>query len=218
MSFKRTLAAGVAVSALTLLATGAQAANITLYNTGVGATGTPLAEGAADTHWVVNPLTNPTTPVVYDHPAYLVPTDARFIAVQSNGGYVVNPNTFTQTFSLAGFNAATATLSGKFEADNYASVYLNGHLISQDIQDTVYPNFQSFTDFSASSADFVSGLNTLSFVVTDTGPPAAFAVSQLVGTASAVPEPAIWATMLMGMFGLGSVLRINRRKPAFAAV
>jgi hypothetical protein len=147
-----------------------------------------------------------------------VPTDARFIAAQNGGGYVVNPNTFTQTFSLAGLNAATATLSGLFEADNFASVYLNGHLLAQDIQGTFYENFQSFTSFAATSADFVSGLNTLSFVVTDTGPPAAFAVSNLVGSASAVPEPAVWATLLMGLFGMGAVLRADRRKQVLTAV
>ena len=196
-------------------AASAHAATITgLWNTGVDALGNPLAEGAPDLHYLVN---GSPTPFVYDHPSYLVPSDARFIAVQPNGGYVNPVNTFSLTFSLAGLNAATAQLSGFFESDNYASVYLNGHFLTQDIQATVVSNFQSYTPFSAGSSDFVAGLNTLSFVVTDTGPPSAVLVRGLTGTANAsgaVPEPAAWALMLVGFGGLGAALRARRK--AFA--
>jgi len=34
---------------------------------------------------------------------------------------------------------------------------------------------------------------------------------------AAVPEPAAWALMLTGFFGMGAVLRSNRRKAVFAA-
>ena len=85
--------------------------------------------------------------------------------------------------------------------------------MSQDIQSTVFSNFQSLTGFSATGADFVSGINHLSVVVTDTGPPSAFAISGLSGTADfagGVPEPTTWALMLGG-FGLaGAALRRRR--------
>jgi hypothetical protein len=207
------------VLALTLLgAAGAQAATITgLFNTGVDGTGTPLAEGATDTHYLVN---GTGSPVVYDHPSYVLTPDARFIAVSAGGAYTLNPNTFSLTFDLTGFNVATAQLSGNFESDNYASVFLNGTLIAQDLQFTTVTNFQSLTPFSASSAAFVAGLNTLSFVVTDTGPPSAFLVSGLSGTADlagGVPEPASWALMLIGFGGLGTAIRSQRKPTAVAA-
>lgn len=37
------------------------------------------------------------------------------------------------------------------------------------------------------------------------------------GLAIAVPEPAAWGMMLLGLAGLGGVLRANRRKPSLAA-
>jgi hypothetical protein len=185
-----------------------------LFDTGVDGSGTPLAEGATDTHYVLN---GTSSPFVYDHPAYLVPADARFIAAQVGGGYTVNPNTYTLTFDLTGLKASTASLSGNFEADNYGSIYLNGNLIGQDIQATVYSNFQSYTAFSASGADFVSGVNTLTFVINDTGAPSAFAVSSLSGTASAVPELSTWGMMLAGFAGLG-LAGYRRKISAFTAV
>jgi hypothetical protein len=203
--------AGIALAAASLLATGAHAAAITgLFDTGVDAGGTPLAEGATDTHWVLN---GAASPVVYDHPSYLLTSDARFIAQAADGSYTSNPNTYTLTFDLTGLNAATAQLSGNFEADNFASVFLNGNLLAQDLQGTFFSNFQSLTPFSSGAGNFVAGLNTLSFVVTDTGPPSAFLVSGLAGTADVgggVPEPASWGLMLVGFGGLGAALRRRR--------
>jgi hypothetical protein len=207
----------VAIAALGLGATGAHAAQILgLYDTGVDDTGTPLAEGALDTHWTV---TGAAAPVVYDNAAYTVPSDARFIAQEAGGQYTTNPNTYSLTFSLDGLNAATAQLSGMFEADNYATVFLNGHQLAQDVQGTDTANFQSLTAFSATSADFVSGANVLSVVLTDTGPPSAVLISGLSGTADlagAVPEPAAWTLMIAGFGATGSMLR-RRRQAALAA-
>jgi hypothetical protein len=213
----RLLLAAVAAVALAGAASAASAtpAVITgLFDTGVDALGNPLADGSLDTHWVLN---GTGTPVVYTNPAYLLTSDARFIAAQADGGYVVNPNTYSLTFTLVGLNPSSASLSGFFESDNFATGFLNGPQIVQDVQATVFSNFQSLTPFSAPSADFVSGLNTLSFVVTDTGPPSALLVSGLGGTAntSGTPEPASWALMLLGFGGLGAALRAQRR-PATA--
>ena len=191
----------------------AQAATVAipgLYNTGVDSSGTPLGDGAADPHYVLNVG---DTPVVYDNPNYNVPGDARFIGAQVGGGYTVNPNTYTLTFSLTGLQASTAQLSGNFEADNYGSIYLNTKLLAEDVQGTTLANFQSFTPFSAGPGSFNTGLNTLTFVITDTGPPSAFAVSGLTGTASAAPEASTWAMLLLGFAGLG-IAGLRRRNAA----
>ena len=174
-----------------------------LYNTGVDDYGSPLADGATDKHYFVDGTGVPT---VYENGHYFLPGDAGFIGVEPDGEYATPANTFTLTFSLAGLQASTAQLSGGFEADNYGSVYLNGHLLVQDYQGSSVTNFEALTSFFAGSADFKSGLNTLSFAITDLGPPSGLLVSDLSGTAdvaSGVPEASTWAMMLLGFSSLG---------------
>jgi hypothetical protein len=211
----RLLLTGAALATVSMAAS-AHGATITgLWNTGVDALGNPLADGSLETHYLLN---GAPSPFVYTHPAYIVEPDAKFIAANANGGYTTNPNTFSLTFSLAGLNASTAQLSGFFAADNFASIFLNGHLLAQDNQATDPANFQSLTAFSSGSGNFVAGLNTLSLVVTDTGPPSAGLIRGLTGSADllrGVPEPAAWTLMLVGFGALGAALRSRK---ALAAV
>ena len=211
----RLFLAGAAMATTSLTAAGAQAATITgLFSTGVDGSGNVLAEGASEQHYTVD---GAMVPVLFNNPSYVAQPGAAFIAVQADGGFTNPVNTYSLTFDLTGLNAATAQLAGNFEADNFATVFLNGHQIGQDVQSTVVSNFQTPTAFSATSADFVSGLNTLTFTVTDTGPPSALMVSDLTGTADAVPEPASWAIMLVGFGSLGVAMRTRRSKVAATA-
>jgi hypothetical protein len=208
------LLAGAAMAMTSLTAAGAQAAAITgLFSTGVDASGTVLPEGASEEHYTVD---GSNAPFLYNNPAYVAQPGAAFIAVQADGGYTNPVNTYSLTFDLTGLNAATAQISGKFEADNFATVFLNGVQIGQDDQATVFSNFQSPTAFGATSG-FVAGKNILTFTVTDTGPPSALLVSDLTGTANAVPEPASWAMMLVGFGGLGVAMRRRRTTRAATA-
>ena len=211
----RLLLVTAALAALSFAASAQAATLLGLWNTGVDALGNPLPDGALDTHYLLN---GAPAPVVYTHPAYLTDPNAKFIAAQPDGGYSQNPNTFSLNFLLTGFDISTAALSGFFAADNFASIFLNGHLLAQDNQATDPANFQTLTPFSSGAGNFVVGLNTLSLVVTDTGPPSAGLITGLHGTAnltSVVPEPAAWALMLVGFGGLGAALRARRQ--AFAA-
>jgi hypothetical protein len=195
------LIAGVAVPAQAVTISG-------LYNTGVDASGNKLADNdAAEIHYLVN---GSATAVTYTHPAYLVASDGVFISASSGGGYSVNPNNYTLTFDLTGLQAKTATISGNFAADNYASVYLNGTLIAAQPAATIFENFQQLTSFSANSG-FLAGINTLRFEVTDTGPPSALLVSGITGSALAVPEPAEWA-LLIGGFAFAGLAARRRRQ------
>jgi hypothetical protein len=205
----------LAASAIALVTLGVGAANATtivsipgLYNTDASL----AADGATDAHWTVNG--GPA--IVYNNPAYLTDAHARFIAAQAGGGYTLNPNSYDLTFDLTGLIPSTASLSGSYAGDNWADVYLNGNLIAQQPHETIYPNFQSLSTFSISGADFVNGVNTLEFVVEDTGAPSALLVTNLVGTASAVPEPAAWTMLLFGFFGIGSLVRAARRRETAA--
>ena len=134
------------------------------------------------------------------------------------GGYTDPVNTYTLSFDLSGYNVSTASLSGEFAADNFGTVELNGHLLTS-LSDTLYENFEQLHPFTASAADFVAGVNTLTFTITDTGPPSAFMVANLAGTADilgCVPEPATWAMFLAGFFGLGVMARARKGSVASA--
>jgi hypothetical protein len=107
-----------AAAILTLLA-GLTAASVAtaapisgLFNTDASL----AADGAVDPHW----LANSGSAYVYNHPAYLIDPNARFIAVTPGGGYSSATNTYTLSFDLTGFNPLTASLSGGFAGDNWA--------------------------------------------------------------------------------------------------
>ncbi len=183
-----------------------------LYNTGVDDSGAKLADaGATDTHYVLNGGAA-GSPVTYQDGAYVVAPDAVFIAAQSDGGYTVQPNIYTLTFTATG-DLSSAALSGKWAVDNFGTIDLNGHQISS-IPDN--GTFGSLHGFSAPSADFLPGTNTLQINVGDSGPPSAFVISGLqAGAAGAVPEPATWAMTILGLFGAGAMLR-RRHRPALS--
>ena len=223
------LIAAAAVAAI-VLASGAHATSIPgLYNTGVTNTGTVLAKnGDTDSHWTITPAntgvtSNATTYNVDPNGStYVNTTDAAWLGVSGGG----NQNyTYSLSFDLTGLDAATASLSGLFAVDNEASIFLNGHLIGSFLADhdgsqNSYDAFQSLHAFSASAADFVSGINTLTFLVTDYDAPSALVVSGLGGTAAhlgggdhdsgAVPESATWAMMLAGFGMTGAAMRRSR--------
>ena len=225
---------GVVGMTAILCAAAADSATITgLYNTGVDDGGTVLAQGVADPHYVLAGGTATT----YNIGSYVQAADATYIAADAgvlpglaadvpdqDATYIAgdaggsqastNPAIYTLTFSLAGLDPNSASISGLFSADNHATAYLNGTQIAHT--DT----FSSFTSFSATSG-FLAGANTLSFSVLDDGAPSAFEVSALHGTASlpsaaAVPEPATWA-MMLGGFGLvgGAMRRRQRARVSF---
>lgn len=212
------------VVAMGLASMGAQAAAISgLKNTGAG-----LAVDAQDTNYALTSTTaaagslgaygyvteNGSFPLAGNWmpndttSSWLTPTanQARTYDASSNGTY-----TWTTTFDLTGFDATTASLTGRFAADNSAIAYLNG------VQIGTSSGFTSFSAFSASS-NFVAGVNTLSFVVTNlrqagnnpTGIRVEF-LSSDVTAVTAVPEADTYAMM---MAGLGLMGLIARRKKA----
>ena len=213
---KRTIiAAAAAIAAIS----SAHAASINgLVNTGVG------ANGAADSHYSLTAVSSDTTlnstaPIItLDNTWPINPWLAndgvsKWITPTASQGQSFDANvngsyTYTLSFDLTGYNAASAAFTGRFAADNAAVIKLNGQEIATG------SGFTSWTDFAASSG-FHTGVNTLDFVVSNwalssgnpTGLRVEFASSSI---AAAVPEPSSYAMLLAGGALLGVVGR--RRK------
>jgi hypothetical protein len=183
--------------------TPAYAADIsTLYGTG------QAASDGSDLHWT---LAGGTAYVVTNVNSAWTPntTASGWISSVADGYTSVAPITYTYstTFSLAGLNASTASLSGVFAADDNASIYLNGIEIAAQ-----GGTYGSTTAFSSTTGDFVAGTNTLTFVTINSGGGPAGLDVAVSGTASAVPEPATWAMMLLGFGMIGMAVRSRRRQ------
>jgi hypothetical protein len=120
-----------------------------------------------------------------------------------------NTYTWHLGFDLSGYDAASASFSGRFAADNAATVYLNGHALA-----TTYGfGNASWASLSASSY-FLSGANSLDFVVTNYaqngGNPTGLRVEFGQSNVTAVPEPETYAMLMAGLLLVGAVAR--RRK------
>jgi hypothetical protein len=203
-----------AASILALAAAPAGAAVIsTLANTGVDAD-----TNGIDDSWTLNggsafigqPL-NPAWQANDASSSWLTPT--------ANGNADLDPNapglyTYSLTFSLAGFDPASASFSGRFAVDNAVDeIRLNGNLIGSG---GACCSFGSGGTFDALSG-FVAGDNTLTFTVRNfaqsSGNPSGVRVEFLQSSVSAVPEPATWA-LLIGGFGVIGAAARRRVRPA----
>lgn len=188
----------------------AQAATISsLYSTGAG-----LADGATDTNYTVTGPGISTTPaIVGRNPAWAANTSTSAWIGPTNGpsSAPVGDYVYTTTFNLTGFDASSAVIDGTWWTDNSGTnITLNGNNLGFTNTGFGSANASSFNIGSG----FVSGLNTLSFLVTNAGTtdnPTGIQV-QLAGTANlaatSVPEP---ADLLGTTLAFGSVVMLKRK-------
>jgi hypothetical protein len=135
---------------------------------------------------------------------WLTPTagEAQNFDPSSDGTY-----SWTLSFNLTGYDPASASFAGRWAADNYGVVKLNGTQIGSA------GGFANWSSFAANSG-FNAGVNTLEFLVTNTrlasGNPTGLRVEYLSSSVAAVPEPETYAMLMAGLGLLGAVAR--RRK------
>ena len=191
----------------------------TLYNTGVDSTGAALGDNAVDSHWVLGTAGATYTGAVngqFPIPPWLANTStSRWISPAPNAGnYDFDHNadgiyTYTETFSLAGYKASTASFTGRFASDNSVdSITLNGTTLAGS-----GGSFTSYQTFNSAGGTFNAGVNTLTFTVRNDANgsgsnPTGLRV-EVAGIAGAVPEPASWALLVVG-FGLVGVTARRR--------
>jgi hypothetical protein len=190
-----------------------------LFTTGVNDSGNALPLGSPDSHYtILETNTNPF--VLTDIPPIYVDNSSvsQWIWEKSNGQPTNVTRTFRTTFNLTGFNPSTALISGLWAADNVGvDILINGISTGNKIKplpQNLFSSFAGFTDFSITEG-FISGLNTLDFIVLDKGVISGFHVGEISGTADiseSVPEPtATLGLLALGTIGLGSAFKKQNR-------
>jgi uncharacterized repeat protein (TIGR01451 family) len=174
-----------------------------LFNTGVNNLGVLLADGTVDPHYTLTVSADPidigpsafvVTPNGFPFPPWLAQgPNSKWIApktdqtVGNNFGIYV----YRISFSLAGLDPATATVSGQYTTDNNGvDILINGTSTGQTTPLTAY---SAFFPFSITSG-FVAGVNTIDFVLfNDPGSPPGNNPTglrvEISGTAAPLPTP-----------------------------
>jgi hypothetical protein len=174
-----------------------------LFNTGVDNLGVLLANGTVDPHYALTMSADPidrgpsafvVTPNGFPFPPWIAQgPKSQWIAPKTDQrvGNNFGPYVYRITFSLAGLDPATATISGQYSTDNNGTdVRINGVITGQTTPLTAYT---AFFPLSITSG-FVAGVNTIDFFLfndpgsTSEDNPTGLRV-EISGTAAPLPTP-----------------------------
>lgn len=168
--------------------------------------------GAATVSTAATGLTPFTSPdgAVYQpgHDGGWVANDAVASWIWVAGAGINTPITLVYQFSLNGYQAATATLSGLISLDDVGTVKLNGTQIFADWapydHGSNWGTVQSYG--TTDSSLFLAGLNTLTFTITNSGGPGGLRATAMVeAEPGAVPVPAALPLLAGALGGLGAM-------------
>jgi len=221
--------------AVLALAGVAPATPIAVFNTGVNGSGIPLANNTiGDPHYVLMSVPGGTTdirvrtsaggwpigPWIADDAisAWIGPANDPILhpewecCGQTSGvGGPIGEYVYRTTFDLTGLDPITAVLSGRWSTDDTGSdILLNG--VSTGITITV-PGYSAWSPIFIDSG-FVSGINTLDFVVKNwddvnqMGGPTGLRV-EIEGRADPIPEPGTLLLLGSGLLVLARLVRKN---------
>jgi hypothetical protein len=188
-----------------------------VFNTGVTINNNTLAPlGSNDIHYMIvsapAPFVTPFAPFVSNPPnaAWAANTaTSQWISPTTSGNDFQPAGNFDYrtTFSLAGFNPASARISGAFAGDDQVtSILLNGIALVPPVLGPPNPGFGALTAFGPAMGAFAAGTNTLDIIVNNLNGPSGLQLQvqvtadPLVGPVGTVPEP---ASLLV--FGLGNL-------------
>ena len=145
-----------------------------LFNTGVDASGNPLADGTIDPHYqlTVNPDSGSPDAFVIDSTVAPVTgpwapntANSKWIGPRANGGSAGGDYTYTTTLDLSGYDPSTVAISGDWTSDNAAvDILVNG--ISTGLSKN---DFTQVDRFQVPPGSFLSGTNTIDFIINNNG-------------------------------------------------
>jgi hypothetical protein len=140
-----------------------------LFPTGIDISGKVLAHGASDPHYrILSP--NQSAVVVTPNIDWLPDsTTSRWVWQTASGQPIYVTRAFRITFDLTGLDSATTVISGTWATDDYGrDILINGVSTANICGQVSGTGYRAYCNFSIASG-FVSGVNTLDFVVEDTG-------------------------------------------------
>jgi hypothetical protein len=191
-----------------------------LYGTGLSVNGELLTPGAIDAHYSIVSAPSgsglgPSAFVALDTTPYPFGgwwlangTNSQWIAPAANqdGAMPGGDYDYQTTFDLTGIDPSTFLITGQWAVDDAAYVLVNE-------QPTGLVNTGGWSQFSplSISAGFISGVNTLDFIVSNIGDPGLNGSGiQVQLSGSQVPEP---TTACLSIAALGSMTIGYLRRP-----
>jgi hypothetical protein len=194
----------------------------TLFNTGVNNDGSLAAGGSVDQHYTLTLSADPAFPgpsaFVADPiaaPFWVNTPTSQYIAPQANQAFpgTMHPTgnyNYRTTFDLTGFDPASASITGIWRTDDIGlNIFINDTSTGQTA-----PLAHTDTPFAISSG-FVAGLNTLDFLIDNSGGgPTGIRinVSGNADLAQQVAEPATLLLVGFGLLGLAGFAGKRRRR------